>query len=635
MNQRQEKIITLLDESKRWITGKELSRLMNVSDRTIRSDIEAINRFYTKPLIESNLRSGYRMNQDVLGTLPIKQSTVIPQTPQERCFYLIQELLFEKREINRLDLQDQVFISGYSIDNDVKRIKKLLEPYEDLRLVCSRNYIRMEGSEKSKRRLYKDLLAQEIQGNFLNLNTLSGMFLDFDLLKVKEVLEGVLNRNGYHVRRLDMPLLMINVGIAVERMRQKSYIERCGRSREVRERREYQIAREFFDEAAPLLGIEVVENEIEGMALTLMGKKAAVLLGEGAVTAVGAVKVEALVTEILDTIRREFEIDFTGDMDLRAGLSRHLQVLTESVNENVAVSNIYLQELKRKYSLVFELAVRVGQLLEERLGMVLSESELGVLALHLGAAYERIHAPHRYRAVIIYPADQALSAQCVKKVENLFFERMDVVDCVSYFEEKAILELQPDLILTTLQLKHSLNIPTVQISLFLNMRDESRIFQALNLLERRRFKETFQDGLAGLIDKRAFHYGLDLKTPEEVIRCMCGHLERMGYTDRAFEESVLARERRAATSFGYSFAVPHSLQSPSQRPVISVAFLKKPIPWGDYEVKLVILLALNEEQKDMLAVFFTWLSSMISDANHFASLLETKDYEDFMSKITE
>lgn len=55
----------LLDESKSWITGKEISRLMNVSDRTIRSDIENINRFYDKQLIESNLRSGYRINMNI------------------------------------------------------------------------------------------------------------------------------------------------------------------------------------------------------------------------------------------------------------------------------------------------------------------------------------------------------------------------------------------------------------------------------------------------------------------------------------------------------------------------------------------------------------------------------------------
>lgn len=99
LNKRQEKIIMLLDESKSWITGKEISRLMNVSDRTIRSDIENINRFYDKQLIESNLRSGYRINADVLVTLPIELNSAIPQTPQERCVYIIQELLFEKKKL--------------------------------------------------------------------------------------------------------------------------------------------------------------------------------------------------------------------------------------------------------------------------------------------------------------------------------------------------------------------------------------------------------------------------------------------------------------------------------------------------------------------------------------------------------
>ena len=87
LNKRQEKIILLLDDSKSWITGKEISRLMNVSDRTIRSDIDTINRYYDKTLIESNLRSGYRINQEVLVTLPIELNTVIPQTPEERYLY--------------------------------------------------------------------------------------------------------------------------------------------------------------------------------------------------------------------------------------------------------------------------------------------------------------------------------------------------------------------------------------------------------------------------------------------------------------------------------------------------------------------------------------------------------------------
>lgn len=39
VNKRQEKIVLLLNDTKAWMTGKEISKLMQVSDRTIRSDV--------------------------------------------------------------------------------------------------------------------------------------------------------------------------------------------------------------------------------------------------------------------------------------------------------------------------------------------------------------------------------------------------------------------------------------------------------------------------------------------------------------------------------------------------------------------------------------------------------------------
>ena len=209
MNKRQEKIVLLLNDTKAWMTGKEISKLMQVSDRTIRSDIDAINRYYEQPIIESNLRSGYHIRDEINVTLPTAQKFIIPQTPQERCVYIIRVLLFEKKELNLMDLQDQVFISGYSIDNDIKRIKKILENYNDLKLIRSKNHIHLEGSEDEMRKLYKDLLTEETQGNFLNLNKLSSMFKGFDLLKVKDIMENILKEYNYRIREMAIPMLMI------------------------------------------------------------------------------------------------------------------------------------------------------------------------------------------------------------------------------------------------------------------------------------------------------------------------------------------------------------------------------------------------------------------------------------------
>lgn len=635
LNKRQERIVAMMNDANEWITGKELSKLLNVSDRTIRSDMDAINRYYDNELIESNLRYGYHLNQDVFRTLDIELAEPIPQTPQERCVYIIQELLFEKNELNLLSLQDKVFVSEYSIDNDIKRIKKMIEPYPDLKLVRSKNYIHLEGAEESKRKLYKDLLAAETQGNFLNLDNLAALYKDFDLLLVKDILESTFDKHNYHVREMAFPMLMIHVGIAIERIIRHNYIQTDRKNQELKESQEYKIADEFFHNVAKKIRIEIVDDEVSLLALLLMGKKGTSYTKDLVQMTHQALSSDVLVEGMLDVIRADFDIDFCEDSDLKIGLKMHLQSLMERQMKHVEVSNVYLQEIKRKYPLVFEMGIRVARYLEEMLGEEINENEIGFLSLHLGSAFERANLSGKYRVVMIYPHDQALSNMCVRKVENRFGERMGIVDCLNFFEEKTILRIKPDLILTTLPLKHDLNIATIQISLFVNLEDESRIFQALNLLDKKRFQEEFQEGIKGMIEPNFFYKDLDLSTSEEVIDFMCENLHKAGYTPAGFKESVLKREIMSATSFTYSFAVPHSFDVLSIKSNISVAVLKKPIPWGAFDVKLVILLAINEEDRYMLKMFFDWLSNAVSDANRFATLLESSDYHDFIARIVE
>ena len=60
LNRRQEQLIKLLTEKKEWMTSRELAGYFRVTDRTIRSDVDAVNRQGDHPLVESNVRKGYR-----------------------------------------------------------------------------------------------------------------------------------------------------------------------------------------------------------------------------------------------------------------------------------------------------------------------------------------------------------------------------------------------------------------------------------------------------------------------------------------------------------------------------------------------------------------------------------------------
>lgn len=419
----------------------------------------------------------------------------------------------------------------------------------------------------------------------------------------------------------------------MERIIHHNFIETDRKNPELAKSVEYQIAKEFFHKVAGRIRIEVVEDEIVLLALLLLGKRSSEYTGDKIKIEDKDYNVKDLVKQLLDDIYQTFDIDFRKDVDLQVGLQMHMQSMIERQLKQVEVDNVYLQEIKKKYPLVFEMGVRAGKFLEEKTNLDINENELGFIALHLGSAYDRSSASGKYRVLMIYPDDQALSKLCAQKVETRFGERMEIVEHMSLFEEAAVNDIQPDMILTTLPLLHSLDILTVQITLFVNYEDESRIFQALNQLDKVKSRKEFQEMIVHLIKPQFFYTDLDVMTPEEMISYMCDQLIKEGYAPDGFKASVLQRESMSSTSFTYGFAIPHTFNVMANQSCLSVAILKNPITWGDFEVQLVILLAIKNEDRKLLRVFFDWLSSVVSNSSKFASLLETTNHKEFIYQI--
>lgn len=633
LKERQEKILLLMRDHGNWYTGKELAKYMNVTDRTIRSDIEVINAYYKSALIESHKRYGYRINTNEFLQNHVELNHQIPQLSQERCAYIIRDLLFHRGKINLLDIQNELYISDYSIDMDIKKIKRQLKKYNGLKLQRSKNCIFLEGDEKEKRALYKDMLKAETQENFLNLNKLASFYHEFDLLKVKDILEEVLHKYSYTTQEMAFPMLILHIGISIQRILQHNFIQEGNQKEEVKNTIEYKIAKEFYFELSKKIRIEIVESEIMLLTFLLMGKKAIVYTSDHIRCHNANYSLDTMVKELIQHVMECFDIDLSGDCILEEGLQAHIISLLERNHINMQIPNVYLHEIKRKYPLIFEMGIRVGKFIEDKLQIILNEDEIGFIALHLGSAYERNSGNRKYRAVLIYPQDQAFSHICIQKINSRFQDRMEIEASLSFFEMSSIKELKPDLILTTLPLRHDLEILTIQISMFVNYDDESEIFQAISHLDKKRFFNEFATKISYLIEQQFFYVNLDCKTPQEVINFLCDELKQAGYSDDKCKESILAREEMSSTSFIYNFAIPHSLNVPSIRSNISVAILKEAISWGEYEVKLVLLLAINTEDNKMIRMFFDWLSGIVGKSEQFNRLLLAKNAKEFVNLI--
>ncbi|QIK86309.1 BglG family transcription antiterminator [Erysipelothrix sp. HDW6B] len=627
MNSRQRKILEYLSEQDAWIKGKELSKVVGVTDRTIRSDIDALNQNYPG-IVASSTREGYLIELSIYQKYKEASDEIIPQTPNERSIYIIKELLFSKQRRSIVALQEALFVSEHTIEGDIKRIRELIKPYGGLKLVRTDNHIYFDGNEHVKRKIYRDLLADEIKDNFININRTASLYKRFDLVRVTEIFEATLADYNYQVRETAVPMIVVHIGITIERMLSGHYLDKSNNN--LQDSVEFQIAQDFFHKIVTMIPITYSEVEAEALATILMGYKNAVKLSDTLQYEGKDVNISKLLADLTDVIFQTFDLDFTDDEDFQNGLRLHLQSLVMRVTNETVIPNAHLQEIKKSYPLIFEMGLVVSRLIGNAFGFELSESEVGFIAIHIGAAYDRLSSSKKYQVMLIAPNNRSLSKLTKGKITNMFKDRIEIAEIQEYFVEKDVLNHDIDLIISILPIEHSLEIPTVQISMFVNHDDESKIFRVLNEMDKNRFKHEFGNQFGTLIDERFFFNNLDLDTPEAVIDYVSKALQDNFIVSEHFKQSVLDREKMSSTSFIYAIAIPHPLDLESHQSKVAVALLKKPIRWGSYDVKLVMLLAITEEDSAKMWLFFDWLSETITNTEKMSKLLQSKNRNEFV-----
>ena len=629
LTKRQNMIMTIMNNQKDWIVGKDLAKLLNVSDRTIRNDIAAINEFYADTMIESNIRKGYRIQGEKVKRFIEETKKEIPETGEERR-WLILKTLVEHNQVNIYQLADQMCISEFSLENDMNKIRKLLDNYQGLKVIRQSNMLQLSGGEREKRHLYEELISYKISGNLWNLNKVAENFMRFDLLKVKELLKDIFEEFHYQMNEVRIPTLLIHVGVILERNFACHFLKEDEEQQGKYGREEYEISRHFFEKIGARLSLQVREAEICDFAIYLEHGKRKGYCEEEQLQGLASDLVQHIIVEI----REHFDIDFSEDCEFRLGLEVHTVSLLKRHYANVEIDHTCLEEVKRKYPLIFEMGVWVCKIMEEHLNIIISENEISFIALHLGSAYERANLRRKYRCLLICPHNQTVKDLCIQKIVNRFQDRMEIVGCMSYFEESLIREKNLDLILTTQPVAHALDIETTEISMFFAHTDEAAVFQTLNRLDQIRYRNNFQFFILNLIREEFFTANMAVEEPEKIMSDMCDKLYARGYVKENFKEGVLKRERLSPTSFFHGFAIPHNMSHQETiHSAISTAILKQPVQWGSYEVRFVLLLAITEENRNFLKIFFDWLDDIVSNPEKFARLLEVQDYQSFVNTL--
>lgn len=158
---------------------------------------------------------------------------------------------------------------------------------------------------------------------------------------------------------------------------------------------------------------------------------------------------------------------------------------------------------------------------------------------------------------------------------------------------KNLKQEEQDFVISTVPLTLD-DIDVIQVSVVLNNRDVERIQKYVEKKETvLETEDEIYTCLKEFLHEEISIFNCDLRTREEAIYLLGNRMIYEGYADEEYVSSVFEREKISDTYMSSFIAIPHSFVGHTKKEGIGIMTLKKPIPWGNGQVRIVFMLALD------------------------------------------
>lgn len=598
-SQRQRQIIELLQSHKTGLSGNDLSNFLGVSSRTIRTDIKALEgelRAYGAA-IHANTRNGYSLeitDEAAFAAFTGEASKGGMESAENRVDAIIRAFfisLLQNTSLTQQQLADSLFVSLSTLKSDLKEARERLAEYGLTIGTYKTEGMRLEGDEGQIRNFIS-------QYNFLQTSD-SGqvayfqrLFPDIDIPQLLDVIICVSDSYQLHLTDMAIHNLVVHTAIAIGRAQQgNTMMYTLRQTKNLEKTREFEVATSMFEEIFRKTGIDVASGEIYYLAQHLMASKKYIDGGEGADQ-----KMQALVMKIIQVIDEHVNIDFSQDQVLVEWLSVHLQTAIPRMKFQMNIRNDVLEVVKSEYPLAFQIAVIASSVIEQEEKVSVNENEIGYIAIHFGAALNRIDIKNDMvirRALIVCASGMGTALLIKTRLE-------------AYFKDRII------------PIHHLLD------------------NQELQQLEQRFYlmPHGIQGEITSFFKADCFYTDRHFDDRQSILNFLTDQLKEKGLMNEAEKASVFEREEASPTEIGNLVAIPHPIYGDPPESRIAILILDKPIVWEKERVQLVFLLSIAKDQIASWQSIFLKLFTYLVKNDGVKEMLREPNYAAFIRNFT-
>ena len=615
---------------------KDIASTINVSERTIRTDISNLNDY----LIDKNAKiklirqKGYILDCedekkiiDWWGNFNKTEGYSLLGSLEERQNYLFALLLNELKYYSVYELMEHLCISKNTLYMYLKNIRKTLSNY-NLKLINNTNTgFKVIGTEYDKRKAILDLfLINDLQSYLVGFTDLEKLFLtniDLDLLKTLE------SKHLYSLQLLDSDFyhknIISTIALAIARVKEGLTINEI--SIEVPKLMDHALDAiySFLKEVENAFSITLPINEINYFILTLSINVPRLIKNPKNHPSESSIIVDELLTSIYETSN----LNWTKDKILFEDLVNHIENFIKISSIDKERKNPILSTIINSFPFAYSLSLTHLGVIGKKYNIFFSEDEVGYIALHIAGAIERHKAKtQQLNVIIVCGGGFAMSKIIESKINKKFPNKFNIKKTYSYAEFQLSNISDIDLTITTLPFTQE-NTPTVYI-------DMSNIDKAIDDLKYYLTDDQINNNVMQLFNPENFYYfDTDKLSKKDLLVKMTVDLEKQNIVSADFVSSVLERESLQTTLINDVIAIPHSMTMIANRSRVSVAIFPNGIQWEkDKKCNFIFLLAISKTDNEITDNLYDLILNLIDDKAMTKQLLKAYTFHEFKNLLS-
>lgn len=630
LNKRQIDIINFLSNRNTHITIENISKMFDISERTIRSDLDSIEyalKEYNVAL-ERKPRIGVKLNCDEKEFEKIlKMYEHKIYSAEERVLFVV-IIIMTKEKTTFEELAENLQVSKNTIIQDLKSAEILLEKY-DIKIKKRSYYgIFLDGNEDEIRSCLLKLYKKSTKHIQSDINKYLIECIKSDVNEIRSFIESVevLASVKYSEEALDelevmigFSLCRISIGNIVKYS--SDYIN------EQKDNKNYTVLTECIKK----LDYKITESEVCYLLKLFSGAKST--LGNF-ITANS--EVDKLADNIIKDMCAVIGINPIDDVDFKEQMSLHLKVAIFRLKNNLLIDNPMLEEIKYKMSFIYSLTEKILSEYESVLKVKFPESEVAYIAMYFDALFERnVKGKFSYKVLIICNGGLATSSLLKTRIKAMIPE-IEIIDiCRLRDVERNLKKYKVDFLISTVPFTSD-DYKVMQVNPLLELDDIekikaetfSRSYEKNCEFLVKKVQNKNQSVISKILPREYSQVGIEINDWREAIGLAAEPLIK----DNKIKKQYVGEIIKVIETLGnYMVFIPeiafvHAEPTSVIENSASILVLKKPIKFGSKKetlVKVIVVLANKNENMNLVN-----LINIITKEGNIKKLKEATCYED-------